>query len=158
MERSTIVEKLEKIIEKARAEEGNIITIIKDLEIYIIQNECIALTEEHENYTRVLPKDSMNFIDIDKDTFNIIDERNYIVFKSLYKRDLLKYIEKMWIHKGTVRLHIRNNYSLKDIIKTFNEFANDIFKEIDEKIDVFSGDLYNYFEFYDNSKEEYIIE
>jgi hypothetical protein len=68
---------LEVIIKEARVS-SNIDALIKELEIYRVQSEFLALIEEQDKYIRVLPKNSMFFIDILEDTINTIDERNYI--------------------------------------------------------------------------------
>jgi len=148
------MKKLKKIIEQAKTNDNNNF-ILKELEIYVAQKESIILIEKHDEYVRVLPKNSMYYIDILDDTSSTFDERNYIVLKELFDRDLLKYIKTICIHEGCIRLNIRDDYSLAEVQNIFNKHSEYSLKIINNKMDVFSGDLY-YFEFYDKVNEVYI--
>jgi hypothetical protein len=145
---------LEEIIKEAKIN-NDINSVIKELEIYYIKNEYLALIEEHDKFIRVLPKNSMFYVDILENTFDIIDERNYVVLKVFINMDLLKYIEKIWIHKGAIRLIIKDIFSIVDIQNRFKYYNGKILDNINEKMNVFEGDLY-IIEFYDKINNEYI--
>jgi hypothetical protein len=131
---------LEKIIEEGKKSKDNY-SLLKDLEVYNAKCTSILFYEENNDYVRIFPKNETHFIDF---FYDYCDERVYIVFKKLYDKGLINYIEKLYAHEGTLKVNIKRIYKIKEVENEFYKHFENMIKDID-------GDEWNYEIFYEEN-------